>query len=80
MEDHVCAKAEMLGRHEADIENLKDWQKKQNGVLQRLADRLDKLFANQRAVIASVAASAILLALNIVLMLEIMSRLGVKTP
>ncbi len=39
----VCFKAETIGEHEADIENLKRWQKSQNGSLIRLADSIEKL-------------------------------------
>jgi hypothetical protein len=38
-----CARAEEIGAYGADISNLKDWQRTQNGSLVRLADRVEKV-------------------------------------
>jgi hypothetical protein len=65
--EHVCAKAEQLGQHEQAIRNFTDWQNKQNGTLQRMGERIDKVFDNQRSILGGIVVACILLALNLIL-------------
>lgn len=43
MEANDIAMAERVATLEADVENIKGWQKTQNGTLQRIDGKIDKL-------------------------------------
>lgn len=38
-----CKQAAKIGEFSAEIDNLKDWEKKQNGSLDKMSERLDKV-------------------------------------
>lgn len=38
-----CANASVIGEHRADINNLKEWQRTQNGALVRMAEDIKAL-------------------------------------
>jgi hypothetical protein len=42
-EDRLCLRSEELAQHREAIANLKAWEKKQNGALERLEDKVDQL-------------------------------------
>lgn len=72
-EFHVCQKEQILGEHNADIKNLKEYREKQNGALIRLADRVDKVDARLDSMqwwliglMGGVIASLVLLIANII--------------
>ena len=57
----------MISRHEESIENLEKWQKRQNGALQKLDEKVDKLYSQQMTILGGVVVSIILLCINIIL-------------
>ena len=62
---HVCRKEAELATHDAEISNFRDWQKTQNGTLQRMGERLDKVFESQRAIMGGLVVASIMLAFNL---------------
>ena len=52
---HICRKEAELATLDTEITNFRDWQKVQNGTLQRMGERLDKVFESQRAIMGGLA-------------------------
>lgn len=63
MEDIVAT----LARHDEHIEKLEEWQQKQNGSLQRLEEKVDKLYNQQLTLLGGIVASLLLLCINLFL-------------
>lgn len=56
-----------FARHDERIESLEAWQKKQNGNLLRLEQKIDKLYSQQLALLGGIVASLLLLCINLFL-------------
>lgn len=56
-----------LAQHSERLDNLEEYQEKQNGSLQRLEAKVDKIYAWLIGVLGSVIASLILLSANLYL-------------
>jgi len=66
---HVCEQSETIGALKTDVKNLKVWQKKQNGVIQRIEGKVDGLYTAFNKLLAGVAVACILLMVDILLRL-----------
>ena len=62
---HICRKEAELATLDTEITNFRDWQKVQNGTLQRMGERLDKVFESQRAIMGGLVVASIMLAFNL---------------
>lgn len=57
--------AATLARHEERLDALEQYQSKQNGSLQRVEDKVDKLYSQQVALLGGVVTSLIILVFNL---------------
>ena len=61
----ICQNAELLGRMSADIDNLKEWQNRQNGSLKELADEIKNMKNWIMGLLGTALLNAILLIANL---------------
>ncbi len=54
-----------LARHGERLDALEDYQHRQNGSLQRLEDKVDRLYSQQLALLGGVVTSLVILVLNL---------------
>lgn len=57
--------AATLARHEERIDALEQYQAKQNGSLQRLETKVDKLYSQQMALLGGMVTSLLILVFNL---------------
>ncbi len=57
--------AATLARHEERIDALEQYQAKQNGSLQRLEAKVDKLYSQQMALLGGMVTSLLILVFNL---------------
>jgi len=58
---------EILARHDERISDLEEWRTKQNGTIQKLYDKIDKLYMQQMTILGGIVVSIVLLCANILL-------------
>ena len=56
-----------LTKIEKEIENFHEWQKKQNGTLQKIQEELEEQVKAQRTILGGLVVSLILLILNLII-------------
>ncbi len=56
-----------VGQHTTDLKNVKLWQEKQNGSLQKLEAKIDAINTRVNQVLGGVVVACILLVINVVL-------------
>lgn len=56
-----------LTKLEEEIENLEEWQKRQNGTLQKIQEELEEQLKTQRTILGGLVVSLILLILNLII-------------
>lgn len=59
--------AATFARHDERIEKLEEWQKRQNGTLDKLNEKVDKLYTQQMTVLGGIVVSIVLLCANMFL-------------
>jgi hypothetical protein len=57
----------IIARHDERISDLEKWQKKQNGTLQKLYEKVDRLYVQQMTILGGLVVSIVLLCANILL-------------
>lgn len=67
LEEKVNEMAITLAKHDERICNLEEWQKKQNGSLQRLEQKVDGIYSWLIGLMGGIVTALIMLAINLML-------------